>query len=101
MSGPEATVWLNALLGFLQWAQHGVLVLLHTLGLTGEAHGQPAWPWDVRIAGETLLIDLGQARQLGLTLIALMLALVAVVIAVLVRRWRPVSSGVAAGLLVV
>ncbi|ENZ75924.1 MULTISPECIES: cytochrome c [Ralstonia] len=101
MSGPEATVWLNALLGFLQWAQHGVLVLLHTLGLTGEVHGQPAWPWDVRIAGETLLIDLGQARQLGLTLIALMLALVAVVIAVLVRRWRPLSSGVAAGLLVV
>jgi len=101
MSGPEATVWLNALLGFLQWAQHGVLVLLHTLGLTGESHGQPAWPWDVRIAGETLLIDLGLARQLGLTLIALMLALVAVVIAVLVRRWRPVSSGVAAGLLVV
>ncbi|NBF18612.1 c-type cytochrome, partial [Pseudomonas sp. Fl4BN2] len=36
-----------------------------------------------------------------LTLIALMLALVAVVIAVLVRRWRPLSSGVAAGLLVV
>jgi|GEM_PF-4458536 len=39
MSGPEPTVWLNALLGFLQWAQHGVLVLLHTLGLAGEVHG--------------------------------------------------------------
>lgn len=101
MSGPEATVWLNALLRFLQWAQHGVLVLLHTLGLTGEAHGQPAWPWDVRIAGETLLIDRGQARQLGVTFIAVALALLAVVIAVLVRRWRAVSLGVAAGFLVV
>ncbi|MGN7103485.1 c-type cytochrome [Ralstonia holmesii] len=101
MSGPEPTVWLNALLRFLQWAQHGVLVLLHTLGLAGEVHGQPAWPWDVRIAGETLLIDLGQARQLGLTLIAVTLALLAVVMAVLVRRWRAVLSGAAVGLLVV
>ncbi|CAJ0804108.1 c-type cytochrome [Ralstonia holmesii] len=101
MSGPEPTVWLNALLRFLQWAQHGVLVLLHTLGLAGEVHGQPAWPWDVRIAGETLLIDLGQARQLGLTLIAVTLALLAVVMAVLVRRWKAVLSGAAVGLLVV
>lgn len=101
MSGPSPTVWLNALLGFLQWSQHGVLTLLHTLGLTGDVHGQPAWPWDVRIAGETLLIDLGQARQLGLTLIAVTLALLAALIAVLVRRWRAVSFGVAAGLLVV
>jgi len=101
MSGPPPTVWLNALLGFLQWTQHGVLALWHALGLTGDVHGQPAWPWDVRIAGETLLIDLGQARQLGLTLIAVALALLAAFIALVVRRWRAVSFGVAAGLLVV
>lgn len=101
MSGPPPTVWLNALLGFLQWAQHGVLVLLHTVGLAGEVHGQPAWPWGVRIAGETLRIDLGQARQLGLTLIAVALALLAVLVALLIRRWRVVSLGVGAGLLVV
>ncbi len=101
MSGPPPTVWLNALLGFLQWAQHGVLTLWHALGLTADVHGQPAWPWDARIAGETLLIDLGQARQLGLTLIAVVLALLAVLVAMLVRRWRAVSLGLTAGLLVV
>lgn len=101
MTGPPPTVWLNALLAVLQWAQHSLLALWHALGLTGDAHGQPAWPWDVRIAGETLLIDLGQARQLGLTLIAVALALLAAGTAVLVRRWRAVSFGVAVGLLVV
>lgn len=101
MSGPPPTVWLNALLVFLEWAQHSVLTVWRALGLTGEVHGQPAWPWAVRIAGETLLIDLGQARQLGLTLIVVVLALLAVCTALLVRRWRAVSFGVAAGLLVV
>lgn len=101
MSGPPPTVWLNTLLGFLQWAQQGLLTLWHALGMTGDVHGQPAWPWAVRIAGETLLIDLGQARQLGITLIAVALALVAVLAAVWVRRWRAVALGVAAGLLVV
>ena len=101
MSGPDATVWLNALLSVLQWVQHGVLTLWHALGLTGDVHGQPAWPWDVRIAAETLRIDLGQARQLGLTLIAVALALPAVLLAAVVRRWRPVLLGAAAGLLVV
>ena len=101
MSGPPATAWLNTLLGFLQWAQQGLLTLLHTLGLTGDVHGQAAWPWGTRIAGETLLIDLGQARQLGITLIALALTVLAVLVAILVRRWRAVALGVAAGLLVV
>lgn len=101
MSGPPPTVWLNALLGFLQWAQQGVLTLCHAVGLTGDVHGQPAWAWGVRIAGETLLIDLGQARQLGVTLIAVALSLVIVLVALLVRRWRAVSLGTAAGLLVV
>ncbi|NMV37818.1 c-type cytochrome [Ralstonia insidiosa] len=101
MSGPPPTAWLNTLLGFLQWAQQGLLTLLHTLGLTGDVHGQAAWPWGTRIAGETLLIDLGQARQLGITLIALALTVLAVLVAILVRRWRAVALGVAAGLLVV
>ncbi|WP_296225611.1 c-type cytochrome [Ralstonia sp. UBA689] len=101
MSGPPPTVWLNALLGFVQWAQQGVLTLWYAVGLTGDVHGQPAWPWAVRIAGETLLIDLGQARQLGMTLIAVALSLAAVLAALLVRRWRAVLLGVATGLLVV
>jgi len=100
VSGPPPTAWLNALLGFLQWAQHGVLALWHALGLTGDVRGQPAWPWSARIAGETLLIDLGQARQLGLTLIAVVLALVAALVALLVRRWRAVAVGASLGLLV-
>ena len=38
MSGPPATAWLNTLLGFLQWAQQGLLTLLHTLGPVSYTH---------------------------------------------------------------
>ncbi|MGO4611376.1 cytochrome c, partial [Variovorax sp. 2RAF20] len=54
-----ASVWLNNLLAGLQAAQLALLRLCHALGLTGDSHGQPAWPWARRIAGETLLIDPG------------------------------------------
>ena len=43
----------------------------HGSGLAGTSHGQPAWPWALRLSGENLLIDLGQARRLALTLLAL------------------------------
>jgi hypothetical protein len=45
--------------------------VLDALGLVVQAHGQPAWPWAQRLSGENLLIDLGQARRLGLTLVML------------------------------
>lgn len=64
MNGVVLPAWLDTLLAIVGQAQFGLLRLWHWLGLTGEAHGQPAWPWSRRIAGETLLIDLGVARQL-------------------------------------
>ncbi|CAG9168792.1 hypothetical protein LMG23992_01304 [Cupriavidus laharis] len=81
MNGPPAQAWLNTLLVLLQDAQLTLLRLWHALGLTGDAHGQPAWPWARRIAGETLLIDLGLARQLAWSLGAMVFALVLAAIA--------------------
>lgn len=85
MNGLPPQEWLNALLVLLQGAQLALLRLWHALGLTGESHGQPAWPWARRIAGETLLIDLGLARQLTWSVCAIAFALVAVFIAL---AWR-------------
>ena len=86
--------WLNALLLSLQGAQSDFLWLLHTLGLTGDVHGQPAWPLPVRVAGETLMIDIGQARQLAWSLLcAAMAALLLLAAVVLVWRWRKTAAG--------
>jgi hypothetical protein len=52
-------------------AQLQLLRVLDALGLVAQAHGQPAWPWAQRLSGENLLIDLGQARRLGLTVVLL------------------------------
>ncbi|CAN7587288.1 cytochrome c [Variovorax sp. LjRoot290] len=79
---------LNALIGFLQAAQLGLLRLLAWLGLAGTSHGQPAWPWALRLSGENLLIDLGQARRLALTLLVLAAALLALLLALVWRRRR-------------
>jgi mono/diheme cytochrome c family protein len=80
--------WLNALIGFLQAAQLGLLRLLAWLGLAGTSHGQPAWPWALRLSGENLLIDLGQARRLALTLLVLAVAFLALLLALAWRRRR-------------
>lgn len=80
--------WLNALIGFLQAAQLGLLRLLAWLGLAGTSHGQPAWPWALRLSGENLLIDLGQARRLALTLLVLAAALLVLLLALVWRRRR-------------
>ncbi|WP_427308288.1 c-type cytochrome [Cupriavidus sp. H39] len=90
MSGPPPQAWLNALLGLIEALQRGLLSLWHALGLSGDSHGQPAWPWAWRVAGETLLIDLGLARQVGLTLCALAVALLATASALAWRRRRGV-----------
>lgn len=80
---------LNALVALLQTVQAGLLQVLAWLGLAGTSHGQPAWPWPLRLSGENLSIDLGQARRMALTL--LVLALVAVLLATALawrkRRW--------------
>ncbi|MET3377972.1 MULTISPECIES: cytochrome c [Variovorax] len=84
---PEAG-WLNLLIGLLQGAQLQLLRLLDALGLVSHAHGQPAWPWALRLSGENLLIDLGQARRLGLTVVVLAVAVLTLLLAALWRRRR-------------
>lgn len=89
MSGPPPEAgWLNLLIGLLQGAQLWLLRVLDALGLSGQLHGQPAWPWAQRLSGENLLIDLGQARRLGLTLVVLAVALLVLLVALLWRRRR-------------
>ncbi|RZT41708.1 c-type cytochrome [Cupriavidus agavae] len=96
MSAPPPQAWLNALLTLLQQAQLALLRLWHLLGWTGDVHGQPAWPWARRIAGETLLIDLGLARQLAWSLLAVAFALACLVVAWRWRRRRLAWLGVGA-----
>lgn len=90
MSGPPPQAWLNGLLVLIEKFQLALLSLWHALGLTGDSHGQPAWPWARRVAGETLLIDLGLARQVGLSLCALVFAVLAITAALAWRRQRGV-----------
>ncbi|WP_454764355.1 c-type cytochrome [Cupriavidus campinensis] len=83
-----APAWLDTLLACLQYAQLALLRTGRALGLTGDSHGQPAWPWARRIAGETLRIDPGLARQLAWSLAAVAFALLALAIALAWRRAR-------------
>ena len=78
----------NALLGLLQQLQTGALAVLDSLGLAGTAHGQPAWPFDSRIAAEMLRFDPGHARRVALTLAALAAAAVLLLLALAWRRAR-------------
>ena len=78
----------NALIGFLELVQLCLLRLLAWSGIAGSSHGQPAWPWTLRLSGENLLIDLGQARRLGWTLAVLALVVVVVLLAAFWRRRR-------------
>lgn len=80
--------WLNGLIGGLLTGQEMLLRLLAALGLVGMAHGQPAWPWGVRLSGENLLIDAGQARRLGVSALVLVVALVVLALAAVWRRRR-------------
>ncbi|VVE45837.1 Cytochrome c6 [Pandoraea iniqua] len=88
MTLPPTHVWLNALLLGLQSVQAALLWALHALGIAGETHGAPAWPWDSRIAGENLIIDVALARQFAWTLAALAFAVACVLIAIFWRRAR-------------
>lgn len=88
MTLPPTHVWLNALLLGLQSVQAALLWGLHALGIADDSHGAPAWPWDVRIAGENLIIDVALARQFAWMLVALVFALACVLIAIVWRRAR-------------
>ena len=80
--------WLNPLIGLLEAAQRAALGLLAWLGVVGESAGQPAWPWALRLSGENLLIDMGQARRLLWTLALLALAFALLLLALFWRRRR-------------
>ncbi|MDR0260112.1 MAG: cytochrome c [Comamonas sp.] len=81
--------WLFWLLEGLHRAQAGLLQLLYALGLVHAVDGQPAWPWAQRMAGENLLLDLGLARQLLWSLVAMVLAVTLLLLACGWRRGRP------------
>lgn len=89
---------LDALLEAMLAAQLALRDALHALGLTGEAAGQPAWPFAHRLAAEMLAIDGGHARRVALTLGCVLLALV-LALAALAWRARRVSWGLAAAAL--
>ncbi|WP_213954426.1 cytochrome c [Variovorax sp. dw_954] len=87
MNIPSAD-WVNPLIQLLEAVQLAVLRLLSWAGLAGASEGQAAWPWTVRLTGENLLIDLGQARRLAWTLGLLALAFIVLLLALLWRRRR-------------
>ncbi len=89
MTSAPSHLWLNALLQALQFVQSAWLSTLYALGITDDSHGAPAWPWDVRIAGENLVIDVALARQFAWMLAAIAFALACVLLALFWRRaWR-------------
>ena len=100
MNAPPMTQWLNDLLSVLQWLQQGILWIFHALTGRQTEFGQPAWPFDYRIAGEILIIDHGLARHLIISLVAVLLILLLFVLACFWRRARW-YLGVVAVLLVV
>ncbi|CAB5663944.1 Cytochrome c, mono- and diheme variants [Delftia tsuruhatensis] len=95
MQRSDAPEWLNPLIAALQQAQAGLLQALHGLGLVPRVDGQPAWPWALRLSGENLLIDLGQARGLLWSLAALATAAALLVLALSIRRTRWPALGLA------
>lgn len=79
---PEA---LNALLHLLHKAQMGLRALWHALGLSPEVHGQAAWPFAQRLAGELLVQETGHARRVVLALLS---GLAIVLLLGLSWRWQ-------------
>ncbi|KAF1022651.1 MAG: hypothetical protein GAK30_01024 [Paracidovorax wautersii] len=89
--------WVNHLLVLLRTVEVGLLSLLHGLGLTGEIHGQPAWPWASRIDVDVIAIDRGHARQVAGAVLALAGIVLALLASLLLRR-RPWGRRLAWGL---
>ena len=88
--------WLLWLLEAMQRGQEGLLRLWHALGWTPVVDGQPAWPWAQRLAGEHLLLDVGQARALAGGLVAAALVVVLLLLAWLSGRRRRLRWGLLA-----
>jgi len=76
---------LDALLAFITQLEQGLLRALHSLGLAPLVHGQPAWPFDVRVSAAMLTLDPSHARQVGTVLLLLGLAALALLLAALLR----------------
>lgn len=87
--------WLASLLQGLYAGQQGLRALLHALGVTPSVHGQPAWPFEHRLAAEMLLADAGHARRVWVSLLCMGIALVALLGSVAWRRARKPLWGAA------
>ncbi len=92
MNAPTFSDWALLFLQGLYRAQVALSRVLHAIGLTGDADGQPAWPWARRIALETLRIDAGLTRQLAFAVAATTLAAVLACIALALRKRRAASA---------
>lgn len=79
---------LNLLLSAVQEIQLALRTLLHALGWSTDLHGQPAWPFKQRVAGELLALESGHARRLVIASACLLAAVVALLISGLWRRGR-------------
>lgn len=86
---------LNLLLAGLQEVQLALRALLHALGLAPEVHGQPAWPFAHRLAGEMLALDAGHTRRVVVTLGCGLAAALLLGLSLLWRRGRPGLWGLA------
>jgi mono/diheme cytochrome c family protein len=95
MNAPTFADWALIFLQGLYRAQIALARVLHALGLTGDADGQPAWPWAHRVALETLRIDAGLTRQLAFAVSATALAVVLACVA-LASHKRRIASALAA-----
>ncbi|SDP41934.1 Cytochrome c, mono-and diheme variants [Rhodoferax sp. OV413] len=80
---------LNLLLTALLQAQLGLRAVLHALGLAPDIHGQPAWPFAYRIAGEMLALEPGHARRVVICIACLLLAGLSLLVSLAWRRARP------------
>lgn len=80
--------WLNALLAGVYEAQQWLRACLHALGLAPAVHGELAWPFAWRVAGELLVREPALARRVSLSLACVLLALLMLLAAVGWRRRR-------------
>jgi mono/diheme cytochrome c family protein len=76
---------LDALLALVTTLEQRLLDGLHALGLAPLVHGQPAWPFDVRVSVAMLTLDPSHARRVGIVLLLLAAALLALLLAALLR----------------
>lgn len=81
---------LDALIAAVTALERGSLALLHALGLAPLVHGQPAWPFDARVSVAMLTLDPSHARRVGLVMLLLAAAVLAGLLAAMLR-W-PVRS---------